>query len=1059
MVRQTTGNEAEMMSNGQGSEACKTVVFAMAKHNLNAGLPVLFRSYSVSTNPGPDCTICDALYATMAHPDLFKSIDITHFGVSQSFVGGEIGCNNPLAHVLAEVQRLYPDRDVGCIVSIGAGHARTIQVPDPSPWSRTQDVVVTRDMAMDSERVAEEVAVRFKGRSGVYFRFNVDQGMQNMDSGSWERLGEAAQHTQAYLRKADTNHKLDEMIRASAESRGAVSTTQAAGQVSAIVEVINRPTDFKRCPAPTIFYTGREHENTQVIGCITGGRRERRVCVVYGLGGVGKTQLVLKVIECTWDEWDHVIYIDASSNEAIEKSMKGFAEARGIGQSYQDVVSWMESCGERWLVVFDNADNHATSIRRYIPARGRGGSVLITTRLPDLAALAVGPGSVCHLSSMNPADGTALLIKIACSRNRCITDKDKEAAEELVKEFGYLALAIVHAGAYIAHSPSITIADYLSRFPAQRQHMLERYKHLPDIAKLDERGDTVYTTWRMCYDQLKPEPRELLWLIAYLHYNGITEEIFKRAAQNMDSRQYPLPPNDQEAQAQARVKKSLSGFMGPDGSWDSMKFDEVMADLSGYSLINYDRMNLAYHVHVLVHDWAKTAVPHSTELAVECTATLLSLSIDWKKDTISLAFKRQLGLHITSMITGNSALGANHCQYFAQVYYCTGQWLHKAKLEEKVVEVFQRELGENDVQTWLAVHEFALCYSELGQWDKAVDLQTQVVDAHRKILGEEHSSTLSSMNNLACTYSHLGRYDEAQQLEAQVVEVRKRVQGEEHPRTLSSMNNLACTYSDLGQYDKAQQLEAQVFDIRKRVLGEEHPDTLTSMSNLALTYSRLGQYDEAQQLGKQVADVRKHVQGEEHPDTLTSMSNLASTYSDLGQYDEAQQLGKQVADLRKRVLGEEHPSTLTSMSNLALNYLHLGRYDEAQQLGVQVVDICKRMQGEEHPDTLTSMNNLALTYSHLGRYDEAKQLGAQVFDVRKHVLGEEHPDTLISMNNLATYYFSLGQWEQAEELYHVFLSIAERILGNSHPHTQLYRRNLELIQANRSKTGNTIQLD
>ncbi|CAE6432310.1 unnamed protein product, partial [Rhizoctonia solani] len=165
LVRETTGNEAEMMRKGQAVNECKTVVFAMARHNLNAGLPVMFRSYAVPTNPGPECTISNALYATMAHPDLFKSIDIVHSGVSQSYVSGEIGCSNPLTHVLTEIKRVYPDRHVACIVSIGAGHPSTIHIPDPNrwyQWYRTQDVTVTKDMAMDSERVAEEVGLRFQ---------------------------------------------------------------------------------------------------------------------------------------------------------------------------------------------------------------------------------------------------------------------------------------------------------------------------------------------------------------------------------------------------------------------------------------------------------------------------------------------------------------------------------------------------------------------------------------------------------------------------------------------------------------------------------------------------------------------------------------------------------------------------------------------------------------------------------------------------------------------------------------------------------------------------------
>ncbi|CAE7148191.1 unnamed protein product, partial [Rhizoctonia solani] len=691
MVREATGNEGEMMNGRRADDRCKT-------HNLNASLPVMFRSYPVTANAGPDSPIWNALYATLAHPDLFKSIDIVDSGVSQSFVGGEIGCSNPLAHVLSEVQRIYPNRQVASIISIGAGHARTMQVPNPSRLYRTQDVVVMKQMATDSERVAEEVTLRFQGTSGVYYRFNVDQGMQDMKDGSWEKLDEATQHTKAYLRRNETNQKLDEATRRSKERRGTVSTAQAAGQITVVPETVRRHISFKRCPAPTTFYTGREDENTQVITCITGGKDERRVCVVYGLGGVGKTQLVLNVIERTWDEWDYIIFVDASSGNAVEKSLKEFAEAKSIGDSYKDTINWLESCGERWLVVFDNADSASTNLRQYIPARGRGGSVLITTRLPDLAKLTVGPEAVCRLSSMSLIDSASLLVKIASSGNQCVSDEDAEAAEGLVEDFGCLALAIVHAGSFIAHSPSMTITNYRSLFPSQSRRMLEEYNQLPPIAKLDDRGDTVYTTWRMCYDQLKPESRGLLWLIAYMHYGGVSEDIFRRAAQNIQSKQYPLPLSDLELQAHHLILQRLSDFLS-DGNWDTFKFAGAMSDLSSYSLVEFDRMNLTYRLHVLVHDWAKTVVHHSAELAIECTAMVLSLSIDKEDDAKSLAFKRQLGLHVTSVLTHHPEMGANHCTYFTEVYSCTSQWMQKAKLDEKVLDFFQQELGSNDIQT------------------------------------------------------------------------------------------------------------------------------------------------------------------------------------------------------------------------------------------------------------------------------------------------------------------------------------------------------------------------
>ncbi|CAE6459243.1 unnamed protein product [Rhizoctonia solani] len=896
MVREATGDEREMMRDYRETGGCQTAVFAMARHNMNAGMPVLFRSYTVSTNPGPDCTISEALQATMAYPDLFESIDIVDSSVPQSFVGGELGCSNPLAHVLSEVSRVFPDRQVACIVSIGAGHTRTIQVPILSRWQRTQDVIVMKDMATDSERVAEEMALRFEGVRGVYFRFNVDQGMQGMKDGSWERM--------------------KDVVGAITDKRGVISTAHAAGQILHRLDATTRITKLKRCPAPTECYTGRQNENAQVIACITQGKDERRVCVVYGLGGVGKTQLVLNAIEHTRDEWDHIIYVDASSTEAIEKTFKDFGIVKNIGQDYEDVIRWLESCSETWLVVFDNADSASTNIRQYIPARGRRGSVVITTRLPALARLAVGPNAVCHLSGMDQADGTALLMKIVNSGNQCFPGNDMNTAEALVQDFGGLALAIVHAGAYIAHSPSITIAKYRYLFLSQRQRMLDEYNNLPAMAKLDERGETVYTTWKMCYDQLEPESHQLLWLIAYLHYDGISEDIFKRAAKSTNPESYPLPLTDLTTKALRQVRQFLSTFVDADDNWDTVKFTRVASDLASYSLIEFDRMNLTYRVHVLVHDWAKSVVGHSPELAAECVATLLSLSIGWEQDAESLAFKLHLWPHVTSALIRSQNTITTHSYPFQEVCRCAGQWRQQMELLPPLVADFKQRLGP------------------------------------------DHHYTLNSMDNLASTYSDLGRYNEAEQMGLQVVNARKRLLGEDHPSTLTSMNKLASTYLNLRRYNEAEQMGIQVLNARKRVLGEDHPDTLSSINSLASTYYRLGRYNEAEKTGVLVVSAHKRVLGEDHPDTLNSINNLASTYYHLGRYNEAEQMGVQIVNARKRTLGEDHPHTLISMNNLAQTHSAMGSRDKAMELNQKVLIVAQRTLGDQHPYTQVLRKNL-----------------------------------------------------------------------------------------------------
>jgi GTPase SAR1 family protein len=87
----------------------------------------------------------------------------------------------------------------------------------------------------------------------------------------------------------------------------------------------------------------------------------RRSCLLWGTGGIGKTQICLKFIEEISDRLSHVFWIDASSEESIAMSLRGIssipaAQASFVDDSVESVLWWMSGIQEEWLIVFDNAD-------------------------------------------------------------------------------------------------------------------------------------------------------------------------------------------------------------------------------------------------------------------------------------------------------------------------------------------------------------------------------------------------------------------------------------------------------------------------------------------------------------------------------------------------------------------------------------------------------------------------------------------------------------------------------------------------------------------------------
>ena len=138
-------------------------------------------------------------------------------------------------------------------------------------------------------------------------------------------------------------------------------------------------------------------------------------CLLWGTGGIGKTQICLKFTEEMSDRFSHVFWVDASSEESITMSFKGIssifaAKACFLDDSVESVLQWMSGIQEEWLIVFDNADALPVyEVEKFIPT-GKRGNVLITSRNRSLGRL-VSSENIIEIDEMEVADAITLLLK------------------------------------------------------------------------------------------------------------------------------------------------------------------------------------------------------------------------------------------------------------------------------------------------------------------------------------------------------------------------------------------------------------------------------------------------------------------------------------------------------------------------------------------------------------------------------------------------------------------------------------------------------------------------
>ncbi|KAJ7703743.1 P-loop containing nucleoside triphosphate hydrolase protein, partial [Mycena rosella] len=638
---------------------------------------------------------------------------------------------------------------------------------------------------------------------------------------------------------------------------------------------------------------------------------KQHIFLLHGLGGAGKTQISLRFIEESVSFFTDIFLIDTSTVTTIETGFKNVATTKGVGDSAQEALQWLKSKPDAWLLLFDNADDPKVDLNKYFPHCNHG-NILITSRNPGLCVYA---GSHSAVSDMEEPDAVDLLLRSAAQDT---TDHNKAIAADIVKVLCYLPLAIIQAGAFISKSGRLD--GYLALYANNKVRLLSQ----KPAQSHDDYAWTVYTTWQISCDQLSLQAKTFLQLCSFLHYQGISEDIFRNAA---DYKFGPSSASKEELQMPLDV---LSQFSDPSGIWDPLCFMDVTSELRAYSLITFHSEQNVFSIHPLVHDWAHNTVPN--ERYHPCMVAITGMSLAGLSDMDMKVVGPQMLPHIDFLVRGNLNIVPDFRHEYGKAYLFAGELEKAQQLLMATLEHRSNVLGDGHLATLEAMHWVAWIYSELGNLLEAEQLRVSLVNKRREVLGENHPNTLDTMGDLALILAKLGRFREAKELSIELIERQRNNQGENHLETLRAMSNLAYTYDAMGRLQESEALDLEVLKRRRSILGDNHPDTVLSMGNLAVTYTRLGRLREAELLGLAVLQTRKILFGDSHPATLLTMSNMAVIYNKVDRLQEAEDLGLVVLAKRGRVLGENHPDTLFTMGILATTYNKLARLQEAEAL-------------------------------------------------------------------------------------------------------------------------------
>ena len=406
--------------------------------------------------------------------------------------------------------------------------------------------------------------------------------------------------------------------------------------------------------------------------------------------------------------------MDASSAESLERGYLQVANVCGLESRVAVGWRWLLHVSESWALILDNADDRRLDLSPYFPVGNRG-VILITSRNPRCQIHST-VGS-CELGAMGMDEAVTLMLKTAGVHDLS-SQPMRETARPVVLTLGCLALAITQAGAVIRQG-QYEMGEYSTLFSRRRKELLSQKA----IQGGEDYRYTVYTTWEVSRQMIEKmasqagqDALELLQTFSFLHYEGISEEIFSRAW-------HALQNDKQWDWMLSHLPKVVSRLSSQD--WNADILRAAVLVLQSFSLIHRDKDNLI-SMHPLVHTWVRDRLNTSDkETGWMRTTSMAALSIPWTFYTADYRFRRTLTPHI------DTCLGFRNEGIF-----------------------YLKDIGEDCHRM---ASSFALIYSEAGRLQEALRLIQRVVEAKKRTLGEDHPDTLGSMQILTKRYSEVGR--------------------------------------------------------------------------------------------------------------------------------------------------------------------------------------------------------------------------------------------------------------------------------------------------------------
>lgn len=684
----------------------------------------------------------------------------------------------------------------------------------------------------------------------------------------------------------------------------------------------------------TAHFFGRENTISYIIEQLI----SRHSCYLYGIGGIGKTEIaksILKQILSTPSSssgFTHIVWVDYTDEDfalSLIRALNLDANINNFEQAFQKAVSMINQYHENLLLIIDNVENandeHLLGLCEYLSC-----CFLITSRcegLPSLTKISVPPLSENDCMTLFYSYYTGQKDDIMLGKIIQLADRHTVTIELLAK---------------IADSEEVLLYEFYDSLVQCGFHISA------------EEASTAH-------EKMHSEGRIIEQLKKLFAVYGCSLE-----AQHLLI-QISTIPNIQFAFEKAK-------------KWFDLKNRTLLNQLvkKGWikkeSLYDNGRRHYFYYMHSVIASAIRAQF--TNQLYDTCQKFIYEITTEMKEiHSQNDAAKKKLIQFSWSLndIFQGQFHSENDCDFLwalAEIYRDIGYYKRALPLLDLLFTLYTKLYGDNCIQLASVLNSKGMIEYNLSHFQTALDFYQESRNILKEYLDPETISSLSKIElakldlNIGKTYLKID-YKKAGTYFDHAYKILLTEEGAESSLVQNALAHKAMFLEDIGHLKESENIYKELYRQSKTDTDDYdmlllHASIAHHIGNIYSAYAP----EKAMPFLTEARDILWNLLSPTHPDTLDVLNSICSLQLTLeDNYTEILSDLQHLLELYIKAYGPNDPQVGTIHNNIGLCFYYMGQPADAIKNYTKAIQINIFAYGKDHPSTAYIYNNIGAAYS------------------------------------------------------------------------------------------------